>query len=345
MLSRLLAIVATAWLLFAGAAQAEPSFSNPPAMTTDVAWRPVALPAGWVELPGVAFTVVGAASDIAVMRDLSDHGDRALPKLAGALGVPIGGEVRVYLAEDTDQFRTLQPQMPPEWADATAYPNLGAIFLRAPSARGADPKPLVQVLDHELIHILLGRAFAPTDVPHWLQEGVAQVYSGEAGPEVTEALSRGLRSGAAFSLKDLEGGFPIDPIRAQLAYAQSADFVRWMRFRFGESSIPALVQATRSGQTLAAAVHQVTGDPLDVVDADWKSRLIAGTPVWFAPGNFDDGLFALAGLAFLWVGSGRWRTRAQRMTGWRDHDVALGRLARELLAERRGGGARAGLHG
>lgn len=345
MWSRMLAVVATAWLSVSGAAWAGPTFSNPPTVVSDVAWRPQALPQGWVELPGAAFTVVGSAHDIAVMRDVSDHGDTALPKLASALGVPIGGEVRVYLTEDDAQFRSMQPGEPPEWADATAYPNLGAIFLRAPSARGADPKPLVQVLDHELIHILLGRAFAPMDVPRWLQEGVAQVYSGEAGPEVTQALSRGLRSGAAFSLADLEGGFPDDPIRAQLAYAQSADFVRWMRFRFGDVAVPKLVQATRRGLTLDAAVHHVTGETLTVIDAAWKARLIATTPVWLAPDNLEELLFGASGLAFMWVGSRRWRTKSKRLGGWRDHDVALGRLARELLIQRHSGGARAGLHG
>ncbi len=345
MLGRVLAVCAAAWLTFAGTAYAEPSFSNPPPVRSDVAWRPAALPAGWVELPGAAFTVVGSEDDIAVMRDVSDHGDATLTKLAGSLGVPIGGEVRVYLTEDNDQFRSMQPEVPPRWADATAYPALGAIFLRAPSARGADPKPLTQVLDHELIHILLGRAFAPTEVPHWLQEGVAQVYSGEAGPEVTQALSRGLRSGGAFSLADLEGGFPEDPMRAQLAYAQSADFVRWMRFKFGDQAIPKLVEATRGGLSLSDAVHHVTGETLTVIDAEWKSRLLSSTPVWLAPENLDQALFAASGVAFLWVGSQRWRTKSKRIGGWRDHDVALGRLAREVLIQRHGGGARAGLHG
>jgi hypothetical protein len=70
----------------------------------------------------------------------------------------------------------------PEWADATAWPELGAIFLRSPDIRVGGDEPLEQVLDHELVHVLLGRAFGDEQPPIWLQEGVAQVLAKQLGP-------------------------------------------------------------------------------------------------------------------------------------------------------------------
>jgi hypothetical protein len=84
------------------------------------------------------------------------------------------------VASDAD-FRALQPGQPPTWADATAYPAAGPICLRAPALRSGTDTRLEQVLDHELVHVLLGRAFAPAQPPTWLQEGIARVFAGEVG--------------------------------------------------------------------------------------------------------------------------------------------------------------------
>ena len=66
------------------------------------------------------------------------------------------------------------------------------------------------------------RAFAPRTPPAWLQEGVAQVLADQLGPEQAQTLARGSMTGLV-SLEGLEHGFPSDPRRAQLAYAESAE--------------------------------------------------------------------------------------------------------------------------
>ena len=56
-------------------------------------------------------------------------------QLAKRLGVPMGRPVDVYLAPDEATFRSLQPGTIPDWADGTAWPTRGLVYLRSPRIR------------------------------------------------------------------------------------------------------------------------------------------------------------------------------------------------------------------
>lgn len=311
-----------------------PSAGNPPAGLVSADWTPPLLPQGWEVRGGPAIHVYGHVDDDRLLERLRRHADEAVPRLAKELGVPIGDDVHILLARSAEEFAALQPGSPPFWADGTAYPLPGAVFLRHPSLRGGHARPLEQVLDHELVHVLLGRAFYPVEVPRWLQEGVAQVYAGEAGPELPARIQRGALGGDLFSLAALERGFPADARRADLAYAQSADFVQWLRVNWGADAVRQLVLHARQGRSLAHAVRAVTGRSLAEIDAAWRERLAATTPVFAAPENLDAVLFGLGGVVLLGVGFARRRALSRRLGSWRTHDRALERLAREVLLDR-----------
>ncbi|MCB9680677.1 MAG: hypothetical protein H6733_04325 [Alphaproteobacteria bacterium] len=317
---------------FAGA---EPEFANPPS-AVPVGWEPPPLPDDWVEVSGVAFVAHGHAEDLALLDALEAHGSAALPRLARELGVPLGGTFHVFVADTPAEFVTLQPGSPPTWADGTAYPSIGAIYLRHPDLRGGLAKPLEQVLDHELVHVLLGRAFGEVPVPHWLQEGVAQVLAGETGPELPERIARGSMGAALFDLQGLERGFPSDPHRADLAYAQSADFIQWLGASYGPDALRDLIRLTREQRSLTEAVHRITGLPLDEIDARWRARLQATTPFFGSADQLEGFLWGAVGLMLLGVGASRKWTFWRRMRTWRDEDLAIDRIAREMIARRRG---------
>lgn len=318
-----------------GVAHAQ-SVSNPPEdpFAEVVVWDLPTLPDGWVRFDGPAFQILGPQEDAELLLHLSRHGAEALPRLASELGVAIGGDVTVVLADTAERFRTLQPGNPPSWADATAYPNVGAIFLRNPRLRGASTHSLTQVLEHEMIHVLLGRAFAPEPTPRWLQEGVAQVYSGEAGPDTTRQLSQGLVGRDPLSLSSLSYGFPADAHRASLAYAQSADFILWLRAEYGDDAVRRLVAEQRQGHSLRGAILRITGETLDTIDARWQARLSAQTPVWLTQTNLDLLLLGGAGVLLMFGGVARRRAFRQRMADWEEEEARLERLAREVARRR-----------
>lgn len=288
-------------------------------------------PDGWETIKGPFLRVHGPPELTSTLMRLARHGATSLPELATNLQVPIGNTVHVYVSPTNEQFLQLQPGRAPTWADATAYPTLGAIYLRGPRARGGVAKPLEQVLDHELVHVLLGRAFAPKRPPQWLQEGVAQVMAGEHTPETADALARGMLGGGLLTLGEMSHGFPSDVRRAELAYAQSADFISWLQQTYGSEALPALVRELAAGAAIEGAVRKATGDFLEDVDTAWRARLSSGIPLSLTPLTGGEVWWALGGLMLLVGGVARRRQFRRRLVEMEEEE----RLVDELLARLR----------
>lgn len=248
-------------------------------------------PVGFVALPGVYATLYGAPSDRQTLESLAEHAAISIPEIAGRLGIGAGPAMHITLADDEQAFRDMQPGHPPDWADGTAWPQRRLIYLKSPSIRGGTAKPLKQVLEHEITHVLLGQAFGPRPVPRWLQEGLAQWVAGEIGPETTHRLSQGLL-GELLTLDQLTDGFPKDPVRASLAYAQSADLIAFVAQEYGEEAIGVLVQEMAAGKHHNAAFRAATNDSADEVDRIWRGRLEA-SPLWISAITGDSFFFGL----------------------------------------------------
>lgn len=308
------------WLLAAVPAAAQQWTTAPERV--ELAELPV-IPADWTTIHGPYLRVHGPLDLVPVLVRVARHASTALPAFAEQLDVPIGSTVHLYVAPDNDSFRALQPGLPPLWADATAWPDLGVVFLRAPDARqGGDPEPLEQVLEHELVHILVGRAFAPNDPPAWLQEGAAQILANQLGPEEAAVLSRA--SGAGWiPLDALTRRFPSDPRRAELAYAESADFLAYLMETSGDDVLPRLIESSRAGGSLRQAVYQSTGRFLEDVEAEWR-RGHDGLPVQLAALANLDWVFGLGAIALVVAGIRRRREMVRRIAAMDDDDVVDG---------------------
>jgi hypothetical protein len=307
-----------------------PAISAAPAPLVPTRTERVSVPEGYITVRGALVDLHGDPSKRAVLDALAAHADGRAPLLADQLGLPLGERIDVFLAADDAEFREIQPGNPPGWADATAYPSLSAVFLRSPANRGTDPEPLEMVLDHELVHVVVGRAFAPHRPPTWLQEGLAQLVAGQHSPDSVRKLAAGAVSGP-IPLEELEARFPADPHRAGLAYAQSVDFLVYLQREHGPLAVPALVRHLRDGKPLSQAIFLATGLPLDQVDAAWRSQLrvtsqaqwlqvIAGEGPWFAA--------ALLGTVAMFHARRRQRQRRDEIAAAEAREEALLRAVR-----------------
>lgn len=273
--------------------------------------EPTELPAepeDFVTVEGTFLRVHGPESQTELLLRIARHGSEALPALATRLQVPIGNTVHVYVARDEAEFEALQPGRFPEWADATAWPKAGVVFLRAPAARGGMARPLEQVFDHELTHVLVGRAFGDREPPTWLTEGIARLMAREVTPDEAETLVRARGDGSWIPLNTLADGFPSDGLRARLAYAESGDFVAWLEETYGPSVIPELLRQSARGAGLNEAVYHATGDLLHEVEAEWTSSHVAPGNAALATLFREEWLWG-AGAAAMVVGGLRRRRR------------------------------------
>lgn len=281
---------------------------------------------GWIVEEGLYARVHATPEHRALARSLSEHAARAVPRLAMELGVPAGSTIEVYLAPTSEDFSRLQPGRPPYWADGTAWPGQGRIFLRAPAAREGATTPLPVVLEHELVHVLLGRAFAAAGsrAPRWLEEGLARVHAGEYDVESVRELRD---SGRLPSLEEISRDFPADAPSAKIAYAASADFLTFLRREHGADVLSRLVARMAEGMYAEAALSRVTGRTLDALEADWRG----GWRASLATAQLEQvalGGGALAALLGMVGARARKRTRDEaRLARW-ERQEALEDLAR-----------------
>ena len=310
------------------------SWNNAPESRIVATERP-APPADWIAVRGTWLTVHGHPDRRDLLLRLSRHGASSLDTISDALGVPIGDTVHVYVSPTQEVFRELQPGTPPEWADATAYPRLGAVYLRDPRIRIATDEPVERTMDHEFVHVLLGRAFAPSDAPRWLQEGVAQVYSGQVGPTTTRAIQEAALRRSLIGLEALERSFPKRHSLADLAYAESADFVQFLQGRYGEGVVTELVAESRKGHSLRTAVFEVTGEPFDDVESAWRNRWTAG--VGFATsflGRFGEYAFGAGGLLLVVAGIMRRLRFRRRLREMEDEEALVDAVVADMRRHR-----------
>lgn len=284
-------------------------------------------PGGWWTEDGVYAAVHGDAADRAVVRRLADRAAVSVPRLSEQLGVPAGGRIDIYLAAP-GTFAAIQPGGTPDWADGTAWPQEGLVFLHSPRDRPGVAEALETVLDHELVHVLLGRAFAPQVPPRWLQEGMAQYFAGELGPATAETLSAADLAGGLLPLATVVHGFPADAGLARLAYAQSADLIGWIGTEYGRGALTALVAEMRTGVAAPEAIRRVTGKDLAAVEAAWGARW-ADPLLWVKAVMSSGLLWGVLSALLVFGGYRRWRRGREKLARWEAEEERQ-RRAREM---------------
>lgn len=244
-------------------------------------------------------------------------------ELQQRLGRAVLGRVDVRLAVDTDAMKSLAPVGAPYPAYATgvAYSSLGLILLSA-STPGNAPDALRETFRHELAHVALHDATEGARVPLWFNEGLAIHLSREDTFARTQALWMAVVAGNLFPLSSIDAGFPRDAVGVPLAYAQSADIVRFLLRREDQQRFVALIKRLQRGQSFDAALTDSYSLDIYGLEQAWRSDVEGRYTIW--PIVF--GGTAVWTVSMLMVVLA-WRRKRQR------ERVVLGRWEREEAAE------------
>lgn len=130
------------------------------------------------------------------------------------------------------------------------------------------------VLRHELMHLIVGTLAAKSDVPAWLNEGLAEyACSDRISSDEKNFLIYSRKSGEFMPLAWLHR-FPGTPRMIMLAYAESHSFITFLVERYGTEKIVEILSSMK-GLRLGAedAIEKVYGKPLDALEAEWVESL------------------------------------------------------------------------
>ncbi len=226
--------------------------------------------AGWSELDAPGFKVLYQPGMESYARDILKQAPGAKSLLEEQLHRSFDQPVSIVISASAE-FGKIQPGSPPEWASATAYPEKNLIFLK-PLAR-ADVEDVGQTFLHELAHLLIYQRLNGRPVPHWFDEGMAVLASGEFSFDRFRILAQIGISGQYLRFSELDQGFPFNTNLAQLAYLESEDMVSFIMDTLGPEKYGQLLDRIAAGDDFYAALAKLSGMPFNEMEKNWLHRL------------------------------------------------------------------------
>lgn len=292
------------------------------------------LPSGFTEQRSGEVLWAFHDKDAKIARDLQGRFGETFRRIVADLGRKVSSELTIRIARGPEDMRRLAPvgSPPPPYAVGVAYPSLGLIILSVVAPESWFPPDLPAVLAHEISHVALHRAVEGHDVPLWFAEGLATQQAGEHRLARVRTLWEAAVSGDVLPLDAVTRHFPERPHEVNLAYAQSADFVRHLlQTAPDRQRLPQLLAKVAEGASFESAVLSAYRMDLAYLERDWRQGLgerfrllpmvLTGTALW-------GGIALLAIVAF----ARRRRQHRAKLARW-EREEADAERALSVLAQ------------
>ena len=173
-------------------------------------------------------------------------------------------------------------------------------------------------------------------VPVWFNEGLAIALSGEIAIGAHEdALERDALRARSIPLADLDRSFPRDHFEVGIAYAESADFMRFLTRKSDRLRFAAMIERVREGQPFERAVAEAYGSDLRRLEFQWRSdSSTASRSSRSSPAAGSSGIVVIVVLVAAYV---RRRRRAKAILArWeREEAIEDARVAKSSTASTR----------
>jgi hypothetical protein len=212
-----------------------------------------------------------APTSMAAYADRLERVDRrrilAVMRLVGL--VAPGRPIRVVLAPEGSGLA----RGTPEWVAGYTRGNSGVIVLFPERAPSYPNDSLEELLQHEVAHVLIGRAAGGRRVPRWFHEGLAlaaeRAWSlGDRARFVYEVARRG-----AVPVQSLEARFDGDQASVMLAYSIAGAFVEELLVEHGPEWPSRLLAAMAGGRSFDEAFRETSGSTVEGTnEAFWGRR-------------------------------------------------------------------------
>ncbi|MBN1937114.1 MAG: hypothetical protein JW934_20820 [Anaerolineae bacterium] len=186
----------------------------------------------------------------------------------------ISKAIDIYMYANANDLNVALP-LPTQSEALTVYETNTILTSFAPET--AHMPKIERILPHEVTHALLHEV-TQSDldrVPTWLAEGLATSveYAFVPNPDANLRLAEAIQRRETLSFSILCAGFSTDPVQANLAYAQSASLINYIRDVYGRQALRDLVAAYADGATCDGGVQRVLNMSLERLNHDWLDTL------------------------------------------------------------------------
>lgn len=252
-----------------------------------------------------------------------DEADALKETLENAFGQPVLDHVELRIARSPEGMAALALTSlpPPPWAVGVAYGSVRLVLVSLVEPSSHEGTDVPEVARHEITHVALEDALAGHHVPLWFNEGLAIHFSGEnAGARLSTLASASLSKGLV-PLAEIDTSYPRDHYEVGVAYAESADFVRFLLRDADHERFAGLVQRLHDGVPFERAMADAYGTDLRRLEFEWRETLSKRFTIW--PALAGGSLVWVGGIAILVLGWVRKRRRAkQTLERWEKEEAA-----------------------
>lgn len=263
--------------------------------------------------------------------------DTMRAKLAKDLGAAPIAKVEVRITRTWEDMAKLSPvgAPPPGYATGVAYSSLHLVLITLQEPISFQGTDVETTLMHELSHVALEDATLGHHVPRWFNEGLAVYEAHENSLERNNTLMRAAYARSLIPLSELDLKFPDDDsYKISVAYAEAADFVRFLLRDQDKARFAGVISRVKDGQAFERALIDAYGSDIRVLEFQWKQELddrSSYVPV-VATGSL---LWILGAVALLAAYIRRRIKNKKTLTRWEGEDLALAKARAEaqLLVE------------
>jgi hypothetical protein len=224
--------------------------------------------------------------------------------LVERLGQPVLEHVDLRVTPTFGDMARLAPigSPPPGYASGVAWTRLHLVIISMLPPRGADAVDVAETFKHEMVHIALDDATRGQHVPVWFNEGLAIYLSGENSLARQQTLMSATFSGRLIPFQDLDRSFPSDTFEVNVAYAESADVMRFLMKRTDQLRFASMIERVRDGERFERAAGDAYGSDLRKLEFEWMREAehrYSIIPVLTGGGIIWVGVIVALGLAYM----------------------------------------------
>ena len=242
------------------------------------------VPAGYEEAKIGTWLVVrfpeGTRARMTPLLEAAEAFREKLRKHMGTNVLADGGDpVIMHIARNFEDMAKLAPDglPPPAYAQGVAYAPLRLVLVTLIAPHSFEGVDVLETGLHELAHVAVFDATAGNHVPRWFNEGIAIHESGEKPWERRKVLWEAAATHELLPLSDLDRVFPEGQTEVGVAYAEAADFVRFLLREEDRARTAALFERVRNGQSLDAALNDSYGADVRRLEYQWRKGLESST--------------------------------------------------------------------
>ncbi len=239
----------------------------------------------WHTLSNERLTLYWYQGDRDFGEALFRQANHTLDQIENEAGVRVKHPIRIFIYGSHRDLLEAVEVGAHEWTGGQAFTEHGVVVINV------SPNDLdfgLIAVPHELTHIVIDQATDNpySDIPRWLDEGLAVYMSGELDSPFRgyrRLVATSAKQNRLMTLQTLSSSFPADPELANQAYAQSGLVVEFIIQNYGKEAMAKLLSIFAQGALYDDALREALGVDTWELDNAWRKSI--GAPPLERPGT------------------------------------------------------------